>query len=183
MSPPLLTITIILIIIISECVIVNSFEPDFFELGTINYGHLISRQNWIRKKEEDKMKYAMEHIGFMVLTNHGISKYIMDNVWNETRKFFDSSIDNKESVLMTKDYIYGYSADERLDLSEKIKYFKGKDSDSTPSSRAVDQKEMFAGNSLYSLLIIINKWFIYHINTNIYNNYSMDRCTKYRSSR
>ena len=127
----------------------DSWEPDFFELGTINYGHLISSQPWIRRQEEMKMLYAMEEVGFMVLTNHGISKQIMDDVWDRTRDFFDSPLENKESVQMTKDYIYGYSADEILSKSEDITYFKNGTVDESESvPLANDQKEMFAGYPL-----------------------------------
>jgi len=123
----------------------DSWEPDFFELGTINYGHLVSSQPWIRRQEEMKMLFAMEEVGFMVLTNHGISKEVMDVTWNRTRDFFDSPLSNKKAVEMTKDYIYGYSADEILSKSEAIKYFKnGSVDDSEPATLANDQKEMFA---------------------------------------
>jgi len=124
---------------------VNSWEPDFFELGTINYGHLISTQPWIRQQEEMKMLYAMEEVGFMVLTNHGIPKELMDDSWNKTRDLFDSPFSNKKAVEMTKEYIYGYSADEILSKSEAIKYFQnGSVDDSEPVPVANDQKEMFA---------------------------------------
>ena len=130
----------------------ESLEPDFFELGTINYGHLVSSQPWIRQQEEMKMLYAMEEVGFMVLTNHGIPKHVMDETWNRTRDFFDSPLENKEAVQMTKDYIYGYSADEILSKSEEIKYFKNGSvdhSDAVPLAN--DQKEMFAGSRPISL--------------------------------
>eukprot|EP01084_Bolivina_argentea_P090653 163314_1 len=96
----------------------HSFVPQYYDLATINYGHLTSKHPQIRLKEENKMLNAMEHIGFMVLTNHNISKYIMDDIWNTTKLFFDSSIENKLSIPMTKEYIYGYSANEILKQSE-----------------------------------------------------------------
>lgn len=123
----------------------DQWEPDFFELGTINYGHLISDQKWIRQQEEKKMLFAMEEVGFMVLTNHGIPKHIMDGTWNRTRDFFDSPLENKMAVAMTKEYIYGYSADEILSKSEDIKYFKnGTEDNAGDAPLANDQKEMFA---------------------------------------
>merc|ERR1719319_1412374 len=102
----------------------ESWEPNFFDLATVNYGHLISTQPRIREQEELKMVHAMQELGFMVLTNHGIPRQIMDAVWNQTRAFFDSSTQNKESVQMTQSYIYGYSANEMLAKSEQIEYFQ-----------------------------------------------------------
>ena len=104
-----------------------------------------------------KMLYAMEEVGFMVLTNHGIPKHVMDETWNRTRDFFDSPLENKEAVQMTKDYIYGYSADEILSKSEEIKYFKNGSVDHSEAvPLANDQKEMFAGSRPISLSSDLN---------------------------
>lgn len=91
---------------------------DEIQLATINYGHLKSQQNVIRRKEETKLLNAMTTIGFVIITNHGIRRTILDTAWNATRDFFDSDINNKMSILMTDDYIYGYSNEETLSRSE-----------------------------------------------------------------
>ena len=134
-----------IIVILLSHLMCESLETEFFELGTINFGHLKSSVPSIRQKEEEKMLYAMEHVGFMIITNHGISKYIMDDIWNQTKAFFDTSIENKHSVLQTEDYVYGYGADEQLSASEEIEYFQNETTELPPKAMIRDQKEMFAG--------------------------------------
>ena len=48
-------------------------------------------------------------LGFIAITNHGISKLLMDRAWNDTKSFFDSSQENKESVNMTDEYMYVFN--------------------------------------------------------------------------
>eukprot|EP01084_Bolivina_argentea_P063715 116271_1 len=120
----------------------TSFTPTFYELATINFGHLTSSHPWIRRVEEEKMLNAMEHIGFMVITNHGISKQTLDDMWNVTEAFFNTSDENKHSVVQTEDYMYGYEDDEALGYTEKIKYFDN--TSDTVQYTFVDKKEMFA---------------------------------------
>merc|ERR1712228_140054 len=141
----LMTSFIVVSTILISC---RSLDSEFFELGTINFGHLKSSVPSIRQKEEEKMLYAMEHVGFMIITNHGISKDIMDNMWNQTQDFFDTSIENKRSVLQTEDYLYGYGADEMLSASEEIEYFNDENDKSetkkAPKAMIRDQNEMFS---------------------------------------
>ena len=93
-------------------------DSNEYELAIINFGYLRSNNINIKRNEEIKLLNAMENIGFIILTNHGISKYIMDEMWDITKEFFDSSIDNKNSILMSQDYMYGYTATEVLSNSE-----------------------------------------------------------------
>ncbi|ETO28588.1 2OG-Fe(II) oxygenase family oxidoreductase [Reticulomyxa filosa] len=107
-------------------------EEEIFSLAVINYGHLKSAVPSIREFEEKKLLHALETIGFFVLTNHDVSKEIMDKAWNKTREFFDTSKENKMAVPMTKEYMYGYSADEILSRSEtKNGYGLGSDQKET----------------------------------------------------
>jgi isopenicillin N synthase-like dioxygenase len=89
-----------------------------YPMATINLGHLRSNHPWIRRKEESHLRQALQEIGFLVLTNHGMPRAVMDEAWNATRAFFESPVENKESVPMTEEYMYGYSADEILSRSE-----------------------------------------------------------------
>ena len=96
----------------------EQYNVDYYDLATINYGHLKSSHPYIREKAEQQLLHAMENIGFIVLTNHGINHNIMDRMWNDTLLFFDSSFENKNSTPMTPEYMYGYSATEILSRSE-----------------------------------------------------------------
>ena len=62
--------------------------------------------------------HALEEIGFVILTNHGISRKLLDSTWNITRDLFDTSYENKMKAPMTETYMYGYSAEEILSRSE-----------------------------------------------------------------
>lgn len=86
----------------------------------------------IRHQEEMRLKYAMESIGFFVITNHGINHEILDKAWNDSIAFFDSNQTNKNSVPMSKEYIYGYQNKEILSRSE-----------GDTNANSLDQKETF----------------------------------------
>ena len=93
-------------------------SEDYYHLATINFGHLKSSHPYIRGKAEAQLLHAMENIGFMIVTNHNIPHDVMDEMWHETKSFFNSSNENKNSVPMTEEYMYGYSATEILSRSE-----------------------------------------------------------------
>lgn len=57
---------------------------------------------------------ACEHVGFLVITNHGVDSEVIGNAWDDTMAFFDQSVDVKcggdaHTLLMTDEFPYGYS--------------------------------------------------------------------------
>eukprot|EP01083_Nonionella_stella_P023790 65792_1 len=120
--------------------VTTAFTPALYELATIHFSHLISSDPSIRKIEEDKMLHAMENIGFMVITDHGIDKRILDDMWNVTQAFFNSSYENKHAIMQDDNYMYGYEDDEALGYTEKIEYY---DKTNEYYTVGVDKKEMF----------------------------------------
>eukprot|EP01083_Nonionella_stella_P074573 202337_1 len=99
----------------------------------INYSHLKSRSSYFREREEKRLQQILETDGFFVLTNHGMDHEIMDRAWNDSVLFFDSSEENKFSVPMTDEYIYGYSNEEVLSQTEE----------DTEKESVMDNKETF----------------------------------------
>lgn len=97
----------------------NCFAADY-EAGVpvIDYQALISDDESMWSAESAKFLFALENVGFFVLTNHRIPKEVMDSAWEVTRQFFDTSLENKGSVAMTDEYMYGYTAAEILSRSE-----------------------------------------------------------------
>lgn len=63
-----------------------------------------------KKKVAQTIGDACEHIGFLVIKNHGVSQPVINAAWTETRKFFDLSADVKEKYTSTNEseYPYGY---------------------------------------------------------------------------
>merc|ERR1719499_768393 len=84
----------------------------------IDYQLLISEDAAIWGPEQTKFLFALEKVGFFVLTNHKIPKELMDESWQITKDFFDTELENKNSVPMTDEYMYGYTAAEILSRSE-----------------------------------------------------------------
>ncbi len=66
----------------------------------------------------------------------------MDATWLVSQQFFDTSIENKMTVPMTSDYIYGYNSKEKLGNSDYVDESTG---DNLPSSQkaSMDAKETF----------------------------------------
>ena len=63
----------------------------------------------------DRASGAVEEIaracidwGFFQIVNHGIDSELIDNVWCNTRQFFGQSIDDKESILRSRENPWGY---------------------------------------------------------------------------
>ena len=124
-------------VLLAFCVsIVTSFD---FSLSIINYGHLKSNVPSIKTQEELKLKHAMESIGFFIITNHGINHEIMDKAWNDSIEFFDTNQSNKDSVPMSKEYIYGYQNKEILGRSEA----QSAESNNNEYPQSLDEKETF----------------------------------------
>jgi len=93
---------------------------NYYDAGipVINFTALISGTESIYYAEESKLLNSLEFVGFFVLTNHKINRTVMNQMWNIARSFFDSNLDNKMSVQMNNDYMYGYTAAEILSRSE-----------------------------------------------------------------
>jgi len=109
-------------------------------LTTINYAHLHSDTLWIRSREETKLLSALQSRGAFVVTNHGVDRDVMDNAWSDAAAFFDSDAANKNSVPMTRDYLYGFQGMRKEELS-RSESDTDEGSDSKPSS--LDEKETF----------------------------------------
>ncbi len=56
----------------------------------------------------DEIARACREWGFFQVVNHGVVPELIDGVWQNTRKFFDQSIDSKESILRSRENPWGY---------------------------------------------------------------------------
>jgi len=104
--------------LLSSClfqILASDFHDYHAGVPVIDYTELNSENN---AEELAKFKDALERVGFFVLTNHQIPKDIMDKTWDTTRRFFDTDVENKNTVEMTDEYMYGYTAAEILSRSE-----------------------------------------------------------------
>jgi len=84
-----------------------------------------------------KIKSACEEIGFMVVTNHGVKKDVVENAWETVAEFFDLPESEKSSYsAMSEDYPYGYEKGEVLAAGKDLE-------DGKKLSTAPDMKETF----------------------------------------
>ena len=56
----------------------------------------------------DEIADACREWGFFQVINHGVSADLIERVWLQTRAFFALPIDDKESVLRTRENPWGY---------------------------------------------------------------------------
>lgn len=61
----------------------------------------------------------------MVIKGHGVDATTIEGMWKSTRDFFDSSIENKESVAMRDGDPYGYSGLQKEVTGAELDYGKG----------------------------------------------------------
>ena len=66
------------------------------------------------KYEINKLEKTLNNTGFFIIKNHGISKKLIDNIFEVSKKFFDLSEKEKLRVEMSVDYPYGYENSETL---------------------------------------------------------------------
>ena len=73
------------------------------------------------------LKTALEEIGFLIITNHGVPKDLIDATFAEARRFHDQSLEDKLAVRMNEDN-NGYMAMNRYNVktsrvsNEEAKY-------------------------------------------------------------
>ena len=56
----------------------------------------------------EEIARACREWGFFQVVNHGVSTKLIDDVWRQTREFFEQSIAAKESILRSKENPWGY---------------------------------------------------------------------------
>jgi len=68
-----------------------------------------------------------------MVKGHSVKSKTIQDAFDVTERFFDLPIEDKQSIKMTDDYAYGYTADENLALTkamqgkteaERLKYLK-----------------------------------------------------------
>lgn len=56
----------------------------------------------------DEIAKACAEWGFFQVVNHGFATELIDNVWRASRQFFAQSMDDKESILRSRENPWGY---------------------------------------------------------------------------
>ena len=102
--------------------------------------------NKIDEKIISEIKHACQNIGFFLVKNHGIPDEIIDNIWQDTKDFFDSPFEYRNMFYSKnqKEYPYGYLGIgyENLNAGKEI-------IDNKKSTLLPDLKEMFSiGNNV-----------------------------------
>lgn len=64
-----------------------------------------------------QVEHACRHVGFLVLTNHGVASETVGAAFAAAKDYFDQPEEVKKLVPMTADYPYGYESAEILSKS------------------------------------------------------------------
>ncbi len=90
-------------------------------LGASGKIPVISLRPWFdgsaRQQVVDQVSSACRNIGFFAIVDHGIDNAVINDAFKSSRSFFDRPGDEKRKSNMTKDYPYGYEAEETLSSS------------------------------------------------------------------
>lgn len=62
-----------------------------------------------KKAVAAQINAANTEIGFFAITNHGVSQPVIDTCWDQTKLYFDESVEEKEKILMSEENPYGYN--------------------------------------------------------------------------
>lgn len=109
------------------------------DVGNLRNGTLEQRMEVARQ-----LAGAAEDIGFFVIVNHGVSQGLLDNMWDATTNFFDSTIDEKMELVKPQDeYPFGYSEFKGEVLSAGKAVEMGKENGAKKEAPP-DLKEMFS---------------------------------------
>ena len=93
---------------------------------------------------------ACAEIGFFIIVGHQVDPKIVNDAWESTHQFFDTSLEYKKTfVKPQKEYPFGYSEmGEEVLSAGKAAEKKGKDGTDTATATAIvsppDLKEMFS---------------------------------------
>lgn len=58
----------------------------------------------------EQWDHACREVGFIKIVDHGVPKDVIDRCWRATTAFFERPLEEKNTVPMTSDYPYGYTA-------------------------------------------------------------------------
>jgi isopenicillin N synthase-like dioxygenase len=111
----------------------------------IDIGDLRGGTDAQRMEVAKKIGKAAEDIGFFVITNHGISTEVQDNMWKYTTEFFDTTVEEKMALEPQDQAVYpfGYSKFKGEVLSAG-KATESKDGSAVKAEAPPDLKEMFS---------------------------------------
>lgn len=99
-------------------------ELPIIDLSLFNHGDKLAKQTAVKQVFQ-----ACHDIGFMYIANHGISKNLIEQVFNYSKSFFDLPLEEKQKVAcknaLTLEALQGYAAMKTEDFNpDKFSDFK-----------------------------------------------------------
>jgi isopenicillin N synthase-like dioxygenase len=76
-----------------------------FESAGVSPAELQTR----RRAVAAEIDAACRNVGFFTITGHGVGEEEMARMWSVTQAYFDRPVEEKNAIVMDKEYPYGYS--------------------------------------------------------------------------
>src|SRR5262245_40148864 len=78
-------------------------------IPVIDFGPYLAGRDGAREEAAAGMRHALEHVGFFILTGHGVPQHLIDQTFAEARRFHALPLDAKMAIRMNE-HNNGYMA-------------------------------------------------------------------------